>query len=335
MAKVKLLILSLIFIFIYGCKNDPLKIDSSNVKVEIDYYNMDSIFIHAKGAELEKWNQRFKSEINEAYEFELGMGLRIGVPEDSVILRNIDLFANDPGMQEFEKQIEKKFPNLMERHSKIVKGFKNLKYHLSEVQIPNAIVYANTCFQSSAFSTQKEIIVGLERYLGKDEPLIQQLPRDVFFDWIKEGMEDKYLERDAVCSWIMSNVVQMKEANLAENMVNWGKIIYFTEAAFPNEKEEIIIRYSTEDLKWAKENEFSLWDYLVKEKMLFRINETESINMLAPGPFTIGLPEKGPDRLGQYLGWQMVRRYMEKNDITLKQLQSTPYNKILQAYEID
>ncbi|MGJ8661893.1 MAG: hypothetical protein ACSHXL_07635, partial [Bacteroidota bacterium] len=89
------------------------------------------------------------------------------------------------------------------------------------------------------------------------------------------------------------------------------------------------------DLKWAKENEFSFWSYLVKEKMLFRINETESINMLSPGPFTVGLPEKGPDRLGQFLGWQIVRKYMEKNNVTLKQLQEIPYNKILQAYEID
>jgi|TARA_R110000737_G_scaffold353495_1_gene406157 hypothetical protein len=335
MAKVVLLVFSFILIFLVSCKNDPLKIDSSNVKVSIDYYNMDSVFVYAKGKDLEKWNKLFKKEINEGYEFELGMGLRIGVPEDSVILKSIELFANDPGMQLFEKQIEKKFPNLIDRHRKIVKGFQNLKFHLSDVKIPKAIIYANTCFQSSAFSTQNEIVIGLERYLGKDEPLIQELPRDIFYDWIKEGMEDKYLERDAVCSWIMSNVVQMVEANLAENMVNWGKIIYFTEAAFPDENEEIIIRYSAEDLKWAKENEFSLWSYLVKEKMLFRINETESINMLAPGPFTIGLPEKGPDRLGQYLGWQMVRKYMEKNDITLKQLQKTPYNKILQAYEID
>lgn len=335
MAIVKLLVFSLVFVFLLSCKNDPLKIDSSKVNVSIDYYNMDSVFVNAKGKDLEKWNLQFKKEINEAYEFELGMGLRIGVPDDSVILKNIELFANDPGMQEFEKQIAKKFPNLINRHMKIVKGFQNLKYHLSDVKIPKAVVYANTCFQSSAFSTQNEIVLGLERYLGKDEPLIQKLPRDIFYEWIKEGMDDKFLERDAVCSWIMSNVVQMVEANLAENMVNWGKIIYFTEAAFPDEKEEIIIRYSAEDLKWAKENEYSLWTYLVKEKMLFRINETESINMLAPGPFTVGLPEKGPDRLGQYLGWQIVRKYMEKNDVTLKQLQKTPYNKILQAYEID
>jgi len=331
----KVTVFSFLFTVLISCKNDPLNVDSSAVDVSIAYYNMDSVFIHAKGDDLKKWNSRYKKEIKEAYEYELGMGLRIGVPEDSVILNSIELFANDPGIVLFEKKIQVKFSDLKKRHEKIISGFRNLKFHLSDVKIPKAIVYANTCFQSSAFSTQNEIIVGLERYLGQDERLIQELPRDIFYDWIKEGMDDKYLERDAVCSWIMSNVVDMREATLAENMIKWGKILYFTEAAFPDEKEQIIIRYSAEDLKWANENEFSLWEYLVKEKMLFRINETESINLLSPGPFTVGLPEKGPDRLGQYLGWQMVRKYMEKNDVTLKQLLNTPYNKILQAYEID
>ncbi len=335
MARNKVLVFSFVIIGLLSCKNNPLDIDSSKVVVSINYYNMDSVFVNATGSELQKWNEIYKSEINDAYEYELGMGLRIGVPEDSVILQNIELFANDPGMAKFEKKISEKFPDLMSRHRIIISGFKNLKYHLPEAKIPTSIVYANTCFQSSAFSTQNEIIMGLERYLGQDEPLVQELPRAIFYDWIKEGMDQKYFERDALCSWIMSNVVDMSEGNLAQNMVNWGKILYFTEASFPDLDDEIIIRYSAEDLKWANENEFSLWDYLVKEKMLFRINETESINMLSPGPFTVGLPEKGPDRLGQYLGWQMVRKYMEKNSITLKQLQNTPYNKILQAYEID
>ena len=57
--------------------------------------------------------------------------------------------------------------------------------------------------------------------------------------------------------------------------------------------------------------------------------------MLNDGPFTIGLPEKGPDRLGQFLGWRMIQIYMEKNDISLEALVKVPYNEILQAYEIE
>ena len=57
--------------------------------------------------------------------------------------------------------------------------------------------------------------------------------------------------------------------------------------------------------------------------------------MLNEGPFTIGLPEESPDRLGQYLGWKIVHDYMSKKDISLEELIKTPYNNILQEYEIE
>lgn len=325
----------LVFIIGFSCQRDPLDIDSTKIKLNIDYYNMDSVFRQAKGADLEAWNRRFKSEINEAYMYELGVGLRLQADDDSSILSNIAQFSADPFMQKFEKRIQEKFPKPYVKFESVQSGLRNLKYHFPEMKMPKAIVFVNSVFQSSAFATQNELVIGLERYLGKNDDLIQQLPPQVFYEWIKEGMEERYLERDALSNWILTHLVEMKEGNLAENMVNWGKVLYFTEAAYPSLPKADIIRYTEADLKWAQENEASFWKYLVKEKMLFRINEDESINMLAPGPFTPGLPEKGPDRLGQYLGWKMVQNYMEENDISLKQLLKTPYNKILQAYEID
>ncbi|MGJ8661839.1 MAG: hypothetical protein ACSHXL_07360, partial [Bacteroidota bacterium] len=105
MALNKILVLTFLIISLMSCKNDPLKIDSSGIKVSIDYYNMDSVFVNSKGEDLKRWNNIYKSEINEAYEYELGMGLRIGVPEDTVILKNIELFSNDPEMAKFEEKI--------------------------------------------------------------------------------------------------------------------------------------------------------------------------------------------------------------------------------------
>ncbi len=319
----------------YSCKNDPLDIDSSAIKVSISYYNMDSIFVTAQGEELVIWNEKFKKEINEAYMYELASGLQLTHDDDSTILTNIQLFARDTFMMKFEERIREKFPNLKSQHNRIENGFRNLKYHFPKANIPKAIVFANSVFQSSAFSTQSEIVIGIERYLGKDDRMVQQLPPQVFYQWIKDGMEEKFLERDALSSWIMTHLVEMEEGNLAQNMINWGKILYFTQAAYPDFSNDIILRYTPEDFKWAEENEASLWKYLVKEKMLFRTDQDESVNMLAPGPFTPGLPEKGPDRLGQFLGWKMVRNYMDENEISLQQLNKTPYNKILQAYEID
>ena len=56
-------------------------------------------------------------------------------------------------------------------------------------------------------------------------------------------------------------------------------------------------------------------------------------NLLHEGPFSAGLPQESPDRMGQFLGYQMVKKYMEKEGITLDELVKVPYNTILQSYK--
>jgi uncharacterized protein YjaZ len=48
------------------------------------------------------------------------------------------------------------------------------------------------------------------------------------------------------------------------------------------------------------------------------------------------LPKESPDRLGQYIGWKMVQKYMEQNpDLPLEKLLNIPFAQIMQAYKID
>lgn len=318
-----------------SCSNDPLDIDASDVQVDLEFINMDSVFVHSDPDQLLAAHRAFQQEIGEIYEYELGYCLRIGSADDSTVLNSISLFVQDPFIKRVEKRIVEKFNNLSPFKTKIIDGFKHLKYHLPSKKLPESIVFMNSVFVSSAFSTEKQIGIGIERYLGSDTDVIKELPPSVFFEWVKEGMDPKFLVRDAISSWVMTHYVPEVDGNLAENIIRWGKILYLTEAALPDESEAIIPRYSEEDYKWALDNEYSLWKYLVDQKMLFRIDERNKNNMLGDGPFTPGLPEKGPDRLGQFLGWRMVRKYMEIKDITVEELIKTPYTEIIVEYEID
>jgi uncharacterized protein YjaZ len=56
-------------------------------------------------------------------------------------------------------------------------------------------------------------------------------------------------------------------------------------------------------------------------------------NLLREGPFSAGLPRESPDRMGQFLGYQMVKQYMDEESISLKELVKLPYNTILQSYK--
>ncbi len=330
-----ILIFALIFNVLYSCKNDPLNVKIESIKVDIGFINLDSTIVNSSKKQTILNHHLFQQEINDIYSYQLGYCLQIGRVSDTAISNSLYQFTHDPEIKKIEARIKEKFNNITSTKKKLIKAFKHLKYHFPKGKIPKHIVFMNSLFQSNAFCTENEIGIGLERYLGAESDVIKQLPSEPFYQWIKESMNNDYLERDALCSWIITHYFNDTESNLAEKMVKCGKILYLTEASFPDEDERIIIRYSKEDYDWAVKNELEIWKHLVDGKLLFKINELDQTNYLKEAPFTIGLSDKSPDRLGQYLGWKMVRNYMNKNNVNLQELIKTPYNTILQDYEIE
>lgn len=319
-----------------SCRNNPLNVDASKVKLNLSFINVDSILFNSNDEDLIASNNRFKKEINEVYSYNIGYCMQVGELTDTAFVNSINKFRVDTFIVRLENEIAKKFENKVDMNKTIIDGFKHLKYHFPKKNYPSHIVYMNSLFSSSIFCTEQEVGVGLDRYLGYDSEIVKNLNSMHFHEWIKHGMDKSFLERDVITGWIETNIVDEVDGNLAEKIVRWGKIIYFTEAAFPEMDKHIILRYTEEQLKWAFDNEFEFWDYIVGENMLFQLNERNEANMLGPGPKTPGLPKEGaPDRLGQFLGWQMVKSYMEQNDVTLAELAKLSYNEILQEYEVD
>lgn len=326
---------SLLISVLLSCNSNPLDINTKDVNISLNFVNLDSIFVNFSENELKKEIKKSPILDDEILAYELGYCLEVGPLEDSGTVQRIKLFVQDPYISRVEQTIQKKFGNLSLVKKTIKEGMEHLNYHFPKGKFPQNIVFMNSRFNSSIFCTEREIGVSLERYLGAKEKVIEELPSQDFHQWIKDKMDARYLERDVLTGWISTHYVDIDNQNLAAAMISWGKIIYLTEAAFPKTDKSIIIRYTTDELKWAEDNEFAFWNYLVKEKLLFSNNEREYSNYLNFAPFTIGLPQKGPDRLGQYLGWKIIQSYMKAHPKTsLQELVKLNYNEIIQEYEI-
>ena len=93
------------------------------------------------------------------------------------------------------------------------------------------------------------------------------------------------------------------------------------------------IRDRSEDqYNWAISNEMKFWKYLMDENLLFDSNEKNRAYLLNNGPYTIGLPEESPDRMGQFLGYKIVLNYTQNKDLALKELLYTDYKTLLKSY---
>lgn len=319
-----------------ACSNNPLDVSLDGIQTNISFLNVDSTLFYSDSVELMKKHNEYKTEIENIYNYEIGHCLQFGDVSDSTFYASMMLFRADTTIQKLEKYIQKNFKDKKEIETKIGNGFKHLKYHFPQGKQPEKIVYINSLFNSGVFCTESEIGIGLERFLGGKNEIIQRLPVQYYFDWMKNAMDRKYLERDVIAGWIETHYIEEVSGTLAEHIVRAGKIMYLTEAAFPDEDPALILRYSKEDYQWALDNEYEFWKYLVNENLLFKVDERTTANMINEGPFTPGLPDQdSPDRLGQFLGWRMIHSYMEQYDISVSELMKLSYNEILQAYEID
>jgi hypothetical protein len=326
---------SFLAIILNSCTNSRLDVDVSNYSLPIVFVNLDSILVSSNKNNIPKIFDKYSNTSDGVLAYQLVHCLGIGGYKDSSSLQRIELFRNDPYVKRLESEIATQFKSKDLYEIQIIDGFKHLNYHLPNFNNPVAIYYINSLFVSNVYCSKSEVGIGLDRYLGANSNVIRELPTQEFFQWMKEGMKKEFIPRDVVSEWIATNIVKDVDGTFAEKMIRWGKILYLTEAAFPEMDKNVLFRYTKNGYDWAEHNESSIWKYIVNQELLFSKNERDHANFLHEGPFTVGLPEKSPDRLGQYLGWKIVHDFMEKNEnISLKRLINLSYNTILQSYEL-
>ena len=335
-----LLLFSLMFTLI-ACNRNPYDINTDSVTINLEFINTDSVLsrITAKGQlnSPKQWlihrnliNNKDKDIAGYLFGYCYGVRLK----PDTSFLNGIQRYNTNPFVIRLEKKISKQFgKQLPDYNNELIQAFKRMKIQFPGKPLPSNIFWVNSGFTSSVFCSKKSIAVGLERYLGPKCEEIKELPNDRFYSWIKDGMLAKYIHRDVVIGWLSTHYIDETKENYASEMIRWGKILFITSAVLPNESEATIIRYDQKDFDWAIASEASLWKYIVDEQLLYETGEDAKQSLLHEGPFTRGLPQESPDRMGQFLGYRMVKQYVENNDISLTKLKSTPYLKILQAYE--
>jgi len=89
----------------------------------------------------------------------------------------------------------------------------------------------------------------------------------------------------------------------------------------PKQEGSIKINYLPEQLKWCSDNEKETWFYFIDNNLLYSKDNTEIIKYMGEAPFIQGFPDGSPGRIGHWVGWQIVKAYMQKNPaITIEQL---------------
>lgn len=299
----KLSFLIVILVLFQSCENESkIEKEIAQIDINVQVERFDKLFAEASPNDLPKLKAVYPFMFSRQY-------------QDSVWIARM----NDSLQQYMFSEIENKYADLSSLNDEIVDLFKHLKYYYPTFKTPRVITLINDVdYRNKTIVTDSIALIAIDNYLGNNHEFYGNIQK-----YLKQNFEASQIVPDMATEYAYKQIYQPSRKSLIDEMVYFGKSLYFKDVMIPFKLDEEKIGYTQEQLAWALANESSIWEFFVERELLFETDPKLAGRFINPGPFTkfnLELDAESPGRLGQYIGWQIVRAYMENNDTDLKDM---------------
>jgi hypothetical protein len=226
------------------------------------------------------------------------------------------------------------FKDFTAYENEIKKGLQFVKHYFPDYKIPDKIItYIGPLNGYGDILADDALIVGLHLHLGKNFSLYHsELVQQTYPEYISRRFEPDYIAVNSLKNIILDLYPEkLEEKSLVQQMVEKGKRLYLLSKLLPGTDEYKLIGYTAEQLKDVYAHEKNVWDLFVQNNLLQTIDENVIKNYIGESPKTQELGDASPGNIGSFAGWQIVKKYMQKNpEITLQKLMATDADTIFQ-----
>lgn len=181
--------------------------------------------------------------------------------------------------------------------------------------------------------TKDALAVGLQVYMGKDYGWYGSTEgQQLYPPYISRRFEPAYIPVNCMKNLIDDLTPDQSQGQpLVEQMVEAGKRVYLLQALLPKVADSLITGYTGAQLKACYASEQGIWSFFIQNDLLFSKDITQVRDYLGDAPGTPALGEGAPGNIGQFCGWQIVKKWMKNNpETTMVELMKMPPSKIFQ-----
>ncbi len=310
----KIVLLGFLFLF-FSCGGDKER------KFDVDLSDIKQKEITVKRYEQALFSmdsENIKNEIQPiAKEFPVFLQ---GDLNDSLNIMQLRNFISDPSIQKLYDDCEKKYPDLKKIEEDLAEAFRYYSYYFPDDTIPTVYSYVSGGdIEHPVKYFDNNLIIALDMYLGKSYPMYSMWGIPVF---IRYKMTQERIVPDCMKAIAVAKIPRNKSGEtLLDNMIDQGKIYYFVELMMPELEDSINFSYTPQQTDWIQYNEGNVWGFFVDKNLLYSTDSKNFNRFLNDGPFTSAFSKESPPRIGHWIGWKIIKKYMNENrQISLEEM---------------
>lgn len=294
-----------------SCSNrSNLEKEIENIPMDVQIIRFDKDFAAATPEDLPKLKAHYPLFFPKQY-------------NDSIWVEKL----TDTLQMELEEEVFKLFPDNEKLEDILVPLFQHIKYYFPKFEAPEVVATTSDVdYRHKVILADGMLIIALDTYLGSEHPFYLGIDK-----YVSKEMKQSQIGPDVAEAFASKYVQPPKNATFLSQIIYYGKQLYLKDLWLPNTSDADKIAYSEEQFTWAEENELYMWRFFIENEMLYSTNPKLGSRFINPAPFSkfyLEIDNDSPGMLGRYIGWKIVRAYMENNTVEVQRLMATDADEI-------
>jgi gliding motility-associated lipoprotein GldB len=214
-------------------------------------------------------------------------------------------------------EVNKEFADLVDIRAEFESAFAYLKYYYPDFNVPE-IKTAVTGIANDIYMSDSLIIVGLDFYLG---PEGKYKPHDIPAYLLKRYQKEYLVPQIILLYSNYFNATNFEDKTALADMIYYGKAYYMAKQLMPCTPDSLLTGYTAFESEDILEHEQVIWAGILENELLFETSDFLKDKFLSERPKTFEIGENCPGRIGRWVGWRIVQKFMNENpEITLPEL---------------
>lgn len=322
----------IILTLLSGCRNNHYRVNLRSLEADIEILRLEKELFSSEPYQVAEKVSELVSKYPGPMQL-LSFAINTGAVHDTVFPSLMTLFCTDRINTEVYTKVAEKYddPGFLEEG--LEQAFRYYKYYFPGKPAPY-IFTCTTGFNASILTISGDTILGisLDRYLGRS---CEYYPRLGIYGYLSARMNEYNIVPDvmyalAATEWEYEEIGYPSESVFSK-MVHEGKLKYFQKCMLPSLNDTLIFGFTAEQLKFCRNNELQMWQYLAEHDLLFSTDQFIIKKLTDEAPFTSYFTNESPGRAAVWIGFRIIESYMKKNpSVKLDDLmKNTDYQGIL------
>lgn len=301
---------------ITGCSQPDKAPDVSNIPMQVSLSRFDQAFMSVNTKHLQAELQKLKQQYPVFFPIYMNRIMNFNNAESNAKQSYpiIKKFIQSKDIQNLQDTINAHFTRerIKKLQNDLNKSFRYIKYYFPDFHPPKVVTFMSALSNYGAITVDSVLGVGLDMFLGKDFILYKKLANP-YPDYILKRFSPNNLVVSCMKALARKNYPPQSQGTLLDQMIAHGKILYFLDKVLPHTSDSLKIHYSQKQLDWCKKNEQFIWQYFIRNSLLYKKKSLTIRYYIGPGPSSRGMPKNAPGNIGSWVGWQIIRKYMKEN----------------------